>query len=105
VAESAVQGQGGATFVLRIPPPGMPQIDGYALMRMVRALPAERGGCTPAVAVTASARPEDTARARAVGFQEHAAKPIDPRELAAITARIARRQPSRCVARRAVTSR
>ena len=60
---------------------GMPGEDGYALIRKVRALPAERGGRTPAAALTAYARDEDRRRALAAGFQVHIAKPFDPREL------------------------
>jgi signal transduction histidine kinase/CheY-like chemotaxis protein len=62
---------------------GMPGEDGYALIRKVRALPAERGGRTPAAALTAYARDEDRKRALAAGFQAHIAKPFDPRELVA----------------------
>jgi signal transduction histidine kinase/ActR/RegA family two-component response regulator len=60
---------------------GMPLEDGYALMRKVRALPPEQGGCTPAVALTAYARSEDRAMALSAGFDMHVPKPIDPVEL------------------------
>jgi CheY-like chemotaxis protein len=60
---------------------GMPEEDGYALLRRVRNLPAERGGTTPAIALTAFARGEDRVRALRAGFQMHLAKPIDPAEL------------------------
>lgn len=59
----------------------MPGQDGYALIRRIRALPAERGGRTPAVALTALARPKDRVRALAAGFQTHLPKPVDPSEL------------------------
>jgi CheY-like chemotaxis protein len=59
----------------------MPNIDGYELMRRVRALPANEGGRTPAIAVTAYARRDDADRAFAAGFQRHIAKPVDPAEL------------------------
>jgi signal transduction histidine kinase/CheY-like chemotaxis protein len=62
---------------------GMPGEDGYALIRNVRALPPERGGRTPAAALTAYARDEDRGRALAAGFQLHLAKPFSPRELLA----------------------
>jgi CheY-like chemotaxis protein len=68
----------------------MPGEDGYALMTRVRALEGKRGGQVPAVALTACARPVDRVRALAAGFQLHAAKPVDPGELAAIVARLAR---------------
>jgi signal transduction histidine kinase/ActR/RegA family two-component response regulator len=60
---------------------GMPGEDGYALIARVRALPADRGGRVPAVAVTAFTRGEDRARALRAGYTAHVAKPIDPSEL------------------------
>ena len=60
---------------------GMPERDGYQLMRAIRALPPERGGRTPAIAVTAFARSEDRMRALLAGYQVHLAKPIEPHEL------------------------
>ena len=68
---------------------GMPDEDGYALIRAIRALPADRGGAVPAIAVTAYAREEDRLRALAAGFQAHLAKPVDPGELVAAVARVA----------------
>jgi signal transduction histidine kinase/ActR/RegA family two-component response regulator len=62
---------------------GMPGEDGYSLIRRVRALPAERGGRTPAAALTAYARDEDRARAIAAGYQLHIAKPFSPGDLIA----------------------
>jgi CheY-like chemotaxis protein/anti-sigma regulatory factor (Ser/Thr protein kinase) len=55
---------------------GMPVEDGYSLMRRVRALPPERGGETPAIALTAYARPEDVRKAEEAGFQLHVVKPV-----------------------------
>ncbi|MCU0687747.1 MAG: ATP-binding protein, partial [Polyangiaceae bacterium] len=60
---------------------GMPGEDGYSLVRRIRALPASEGGRTPALALTAYARPEDRARALRAGFQLHLPKPVDPDEL------------------------
>jgi PAS domain S-box-containing protein len=57
---------------------GMPNEDGYALMRKIRKLSAQSDTQMPAVALTANARPEDRSRALAAGFQRHMAKPIDP---------------------------
>jgi CheY-like chemotaxis protein len=59
----------------------MPEEDGYAFIRRVRALPPESGSRTPAVALTALARPRDRVRALAAGFQTHMSKPVDPSEL------------------------
>ena len=53
-------------------------------MRKVRALPAERGGGIPAVALTAYARAEDRLMALRAGYQMHVAKPIEVTELVAI---------------------
>jgi PAS domain S-box-containing protein len=60
---------------------GMPGMDGYDLIRRVRAVTPERA--MPAVALTAYARPEDRARALAAGFQVHLTKPVEPSELLA----------------------
>jgi CheY-like chemotaxis protein len=59
----------------------MPQMDGYALMRKVRELSAERGGTMPAIAVTAYAGDDARNMTLAAGFQRHLAKPIDPAQL------------------------
>lgn len=55
---------------------GMPQMDGYELIRALRALPPEDGGTTPALAITAFARPEDRRRAIESGYDGHLAKPV-----------------------------
>ena len=60
----------------------MPGEDGYSLIRKLRANGATRA--TPAIALTAFARPEDRKRALAAGFQVHLAKPVDPDELVEI---------------------
>jgi CheY-like chemotaxis protein len=65
---------------------GMPDQDGYTLIRRVRALPPDQGGRTPAIAVTAYARAEDRVRAVVAGFQHHLAKPIEPVELIVMVA-------------------
>jgi CheY-like chemotaxis protein len=65
---------------------GMPERDGYDLIRAVRALPEKQGGRIPAVALTALARPEDRKRAMLAGYQSHVAKPVDVSELVAVVA-------------------
>jgi PAS domain S-box-containing protein len=70
---------------------GMPDRDGYDLLRQVRMRSPERGGGIPAVAMTAYARPEDRVRALAAGFQEHVPKPVDPGDLVTVLARLAGR--------------
>jgi PAS domain S-box-containing protein len=70
---------------------GMPDRDGYDLLRQVRMRSPERGGGVPAIAMTAYARPEDRDRALAAGFQEHVPKPVDPADLVTVLARLAGR--------------
>ena len=60
---------------------GMPMVDGYEVIRRVRALSGDRGGQTPAIALTAYARAEDRMRAVRAGFQTHVPKPVEPAEL------------------------
>ncbi|MCW3101184.1 MAG: rpfC [Chthonomonadaceae bacterium] len=70
---------------------GMPEMDGYSLIKAVRALPAEEGGMTPAIALTAHARSEDRRRSMLSGFDIHVSRPVEPSELLAVVARLARR--------------
>jgi signal transduction histidine kinase len=70
---------------------GMPGEDGYSFIRKVRALSAESGGRTPAVALTAYARFEDRMRALSSGYQMHVTKPPEPAELAVVIASLAGR--------------
>src|SRR5215470_14774053 len=67
---------------------GMPVEDGYDLINRVRALPAEEGGETIAIALTAFAGSEDRDRALSCGFQMHVGKPVEPAEMAGIVARL-----------------
>ncbi|MBD1931554.1 MULTISPECIES: CheR family methyltransferase [Cyanophyceae] len=60
---------------------GMPENDGYWLIRQVRGFDAETGGQIPAAALTAYASDRDRQQAIAAGFQAHLAKPIDPSQL------------------------
>jgi signal transduction histidine kinase/ActR/RegA family two-component response regulator len=60
---------------------GMPEHDGYWLMRKVRALPTGMA-MVPALALTSYSRPEDVRAAMAAGFHRHMAKPPEPRVLA-----------------------
>jgi CheY-like chemotaxis protein len=69
----------------------MPDQDGYALIRSIRALPADRGGRIPAAALTAYARTEDRMQALLAGFHLHTPKPVEPAELAAVVASLAGR--------------
>jgi CheY-like chemotaxis protein len=62
---------------------GMPDVDGYELMRRVRALDRSTIGPLPAIAVTAYARAEDRQRSLLAGYHMHLSKPIEARELVA----------------------
>ena len=66
---------------------GMPDADGYELIRRIRELPDGRN--VPAAALTALARSEDRMRALTAGFQTHLAKPIAPGELVAVVRSLA----------------
>jgi CheY-like chemotaxis protein len=67
---------------------GMPQVDGYSLMRQIRALPREQGGDIPAIALTAYAGDRDRSLALAAGFQRHLSKPVMPDHLANVVAEL-----------------
>lgn len=67
---------------------GMPEIDGYELVRQVRLWTAEQGGQIPAIALTAYAGEYDQKQAIEVGFQQHLSKPVDPIELVKAVARL-----------------
>ena len=65
---------------------GMPELDGYALLRELRALGG--AGAIPVIALTAFARAEDRTRALRAGFRLHLAKPVEPAELVATVASV-----------------
>jgi CheY-like chemotaxis protein len=69
---------------------GLPSIDGYELLREIRAHGSLNGRVVPAIAVTAYAMDEDRARALAAGFQGHVAKPVDPDAFIAAATAVAR---------------
>ncbi len=70
---------------------GMPERDGYDLIKSIRELSPEQGGQIPAVALTAYARVEDRMRVLSAGFQMHVPKPVEPAELLAVVASLAKR--------------
>nr|WP_308633844.1 ATP-binding protein [Massilia sp. YIM B02769] len=69
---------------------GMPEVDGFELLSWVRGLGRDRGGLTPAIALTAFARSEDRLRALEAGFNSHISKPVEPSELIAAVASLVR---------------
>jgi PAS domain S-box-containing protein len=83
-----------ALHILNLSPPdvlvsdiGMPELDGYELLRRARA-----AGCQiPAAALTAFARAEDRTQALEAGFQTHLTKPLEARDLVATVANLAGR--------------
>jgi PAS domain S-box-containing protein len=58
---------------------GLPGMDGYELLRAIRATGS--ASAYPAVAVSAYARLDDRSRTLAAGFEAHLAKPVDPAAL------------------------
>ena len=70
----------------------MPEEDGYSFIRKVRSLPRDKGGETPAAALTAYARDVDRRQALAAGYQMHIAKPIGASQLVTMIARLAGRE-------------
>ena len=99
VREAASAGEAFRTLTLERPDAmvsdiGLPDEDGYELIRQIRRFEAEHGGFLPAVALTGYARAEDRARILAAGFQAHVPKPVDPVELTAAIATVTHRLPA-----------
>jgi len=69
---------------------GMPDVDGYMLIRQVRNRLPEQGGKIPAIALTAYAKEYNQQQALAAGFQLHIPKPVEPEELVMAITRLAR---------------
>ena len=69
---------------------GMPDEDGYSLIKKVRAFENEQRRI-PAVALTAFARVEDRLKALAAGFNMHVPKPVEPAELTMVIASLINR--------------
>jgi len=70
---------------------GMPDVDGFDLIRQVRESDVPQIRDIPAAALTAFARSEDRTRALQSGFEMHLSKPVDPGELVASVATLVRR--------------
>jgi CheY-like chemotaxis protein len=71
---------------------GMPEMDGYMLIRQVRALPPEQGGQIPAIALTAYAGEIDYQKAISAGFQKHISKPVEPTKLVNAIAKLVKQR-------------
>lgn len=72
----------------------MPGEDGYSLIQKIRGLPREKGGHTPAVALTAYASASDRDRLFGAGFHRHVPKPVHPPDLVIAVATLARSSES-----------
>ena len=70
---------------------GMPAMDGFELITRLRKSKNLAIRAIPAAALTAFARSEDRTKALRSGFEMHLAKPVDPGELVASVATLARR--------------
>ena len=70
---------------------GMPEVDGYMLLRQVRIRSPEQGGQIPAVALTAYVGEINQQQALAAGFQRHLAKPVEPEALVKVIADLTQR--------------
>jgi NO-binding membrane sensor protein with MHYT domain/CheY-like chemotaxis protein/nitrogen-specific signal transduction histidine kinase len=68
---------------------GMPDIDGFELMRRIRRRTASAGGSIPAIALTAFTRQDDRHKAMQAGFNDYLAKPVEPALLVAHIAQAA----------------
>ena len=73
----------------------MPEQDGYAFMRQLRAAGERAGAFIPALALTGHASAEATRLALLAGFQMHASKPLDPPRLLDSLAKLWRRGVTR----------
>jgi CheY-like chemotaxis protein len=71
---------------------GMPEQDGYAFMKRLRAMPGAVSAI-PSIALTAYTRNDDKLRALALGFTTHVGKPVNPDDLTAVVARLVARRP------------
>jgi PAS domain S-box-containing protein len=83
-AEAVLERMGTGSFSVLLADIGLPKVDGFALLEQVR----QRVPTLPAVAVTAYARAEDRARARAAGYNAFHTKPLDTRQLIQSVARL-----------------
>jgi signal transduction histidine kinase/ActR/RegA family two-component response regulator len=68
---------------------GMPDEDGYVLIRRIRTLAAKDKRDIPVIALTAFARNEDRTRALVEGFNLHMTKPVEPAALVKAVADLA----------------
>ncbi|HEX2270010.1 MAG TPA: ATP-binding protein [Pyrinomonadaceae bacterium] len=70
---------------------GMPEVDGYDLIRRVRETQTDKGRVA-AIALTAYTRVEDRLQALRAGYDMHVPKPVELTELVAVAASLTRRK-------------
>lgn len=70
-----------SSFDLVVSDIGMPEENGYQLIRQLRDLEQQRGRKIAAIALTAYTRAEDRMLALQSGFQQHVSKPVEPTQL------------------------
>ena len=70
---------------------GMPDEDGFSLIRRIRALPSIAGDDVRSLALTAFTREKDCKRAVQAGYTTHLGKPVDPHALISVIAKLAAR--------------
>ena len=90
-AEKALQTLTRHTFDVLISDIGMPQMDGYDLMRQIRKQEDGTQKPIPAIALTAYARVQDRMRAILAGYSTHVPKPVEANELVTVVASLAGR--------------
>ncbi len=86
---------GGASPQVIVSDIEMPEEDGYALIRAIRARSRSQGGGIPAIALTAYARAQDRMDALRAGFDMHIPKPVESAELVTVVATLIKRAASR----------
>jgi PAS domain S-box-containing protein len=98
IASMAATANEALTMISQSPPDllisdlGMPEVDGYKLIRLIRNMPPEKGGNIPAIALTSYASEHDQKQVLAAGFQKHVAKPVAPNELLTLIADLMQQQ-------------
>jgi PAS domain S-box-containing protein len=90
-AKEALRALKQGRFDLLISDIGMPNVDGYELIRQIRQEEAGKDKRIPAVALTAYARIQDRIQAIVAGYSTHIAKPVDANELVTVVASLAGR--------------
>jgi signal transduction histidine kinase/CheY-like chemotaxis protein len=73
---------------------GMPDVDGYDLIRRIRSMSPERGGRIPAIALTGYAGPEEAKRVYSAGYDSHLPKPVDQEKLISTISSMCRAEQS-----------